>query len=195
MIGTAFLTGASAIAVPVQFGVDFTSVGGNYSSSVLDVGYEFQVTSTVTVVGLAAWDINTPNGLPYNVPVGLWTQSGTLLASGIIASGTLPSDPNQQFAEVSITPIVLLPGFYDVAAVDAFAFAPNLPGFTTAPGISFIQTEYNSSSSLGFPGNTDSRYEGYFGGNIVLATPDGASTLLLLSGACMSLGALRRKLA
>ena len=187
-----------------QFGIDFAGGGGTANNDGWNLGYEFQVTSPVTIVGLAAWDGNTPGGLSQAVPVGLWRNDGSLLASATIAAGTLPSDPGDQFADVGIAPITLSPGLYDVAALDPQIFGgfwPSLQNFTEAPGINYVQDRF-AYGGLDFPGQTDSgfygaNFNGWFGGNIVTEAaevPDGGPCFLLLTGTCLVLGIVRRKL-
>src|SRR5271165_3810395 len=94
IFGSALLTVSSATAQ--QFGVDFSGGGGVENNIGWNLGYEFQVTTPVTIVGLAAWDGTAPGGLSQAVPVGLWSDNGSMLASATIAAGTLPSDPGAQ---------------------------------------------------------------------------------------------------
>jgi hypothetical protein len=216
-LGHALLASSSLMAN--QFGIDFTGGGFNgvwcpgYS-----VGYTFQVTSPVTVVGLGDYDPN-PSGFQL-AQVGLWynggsiteygSSPGSLIASTTIAADTQPSGGGL-FAEAAIAPITLQPGYYDVAAFGAEftgagypAYSP-LNNFTVAPGINFVQDSFSyGSGALAYPNFSDeywygSGFVGWFGGNIVLGSPDAvsdaSSSLLLLLGACLTVFAVRRKFA
>jgi hypothetical protein len=69
------------------------------------------------------------------------------------------------------------------------------------PAITFVQSRYSSQgTNFSYPNNNDEPDSVYawFGGNVVLggtAVPDASSSLILLSVACLTLSALRRKLA
>src|SRR6185437_6794828 len=78
------------------------TLGFNFSSAPSSTlfngtyGFQFQVTTPVTVTALAAFNQNAPNGIPSapyvggDVYVKLWTEAGTLVASVTITNGTLP---------------------------------------------------------------------------------------------------------
>jgi hypothetical protein len=210
ILSSAVLTVSSGMAQ--QLGINFTGggIGSYYNGSPLTLGYEFQVTSPVTITGLAAYDPNAPGGIPFDVPVGLWYNGGGLIDSATVLTGT-PAIPGSQFAEVGITPISLAPGLYQVGAYDTQAFTfggggegPPFTGVTFAPGINYVEDSYIYTGGLSYPssdqfGGGDGFY-GWFGGNIVVggsnaSVPDASSSLMLLSGACVALGAARRKLA
>jgi hypothetical protein len=203
-LGSALLIGSSVMAQ--QLGVNFNYTGGaaTAGTSVWTLGYEFQVTSPITLDGLATFDIS--GGLLQDVQVGVWADNGnintssTLIDSAIVPAGTLPT-AGSPFAEVAITPIVLSPGLYDVGSFDVSdPWTADFSGATVAPGISFVQSRYSSDTSFEYPNNNDEPNSviAWFGGNIVVSggsVPDASSSLMLLSAACLALGAVRRKLA
>jgi hypothetical protein len=202
-IGSASLTISSAMAA-IQFGVDFTGGGDFQNNYDYSLGYEFQVTSPVSVVGLAAWDVNGSGGLPQSEAVGLWTDSGTLLRSSTIPAGTLPSDPGNQFAAVGISAITLNPGYYDVAAVGPYTYGngegyPPFTGYTVATGINFVEDRWITSPGvLAYPVNDDYNggLAGWFGGNVVLGNETVPEPSTMIAGALMLLpfgsGAIRQ---
>jgi hypothetical protein len=156
-------------------------------------------------VGLAAYNFDGL-ALAQDVPVGLWTDSGTLVAFATISAGTLPSG-GSMFSEVSIAPITLSDGFYDVAAVDTYAWGgdgyASFTGVTIAPGISFVEDRYLL-GDFGYPttseyGDTGGSFLGWFGGNVVVeggtSVPDETSTLMLLGVVVVTIAAFRRRLA
>jgi hypothetical protein len=153
---------------------------------------------------LAAWDVNGPGGLPQSEAVGLWTDSGTLLASSTIPAGTLPSDAGNQFAAVGISAITLNAGYYDVAAVGPYIFGngegfPPLTGYTVATGINFVADRWITSPGvLAYPINDDFHggLAGWFGGNVVLGNETVPEPSTMIAGALMLLpfgsGAIRQ---
>lgn len=204
IVGSVVLMGSTAIAQ--QLGVNFAATSGA-TGSPWTLGYEFEVTTPVTLVGLATFAPTGAGGLTQDVQVGLWTDDGngpitsTLIDSATVTAGTLPS-ADGPFAEVAVTPITLAPGLYDVGSFDTGDYwTGGVSGVTYAPGIEFVQSRY-STGGLGFsyPNNVDEPDSviAWFGGNIVLAggsVPDASSTLMLLSVACLALVVVRRKIA
>lgn len=205
IVGSA-LFGVSSLMAQ-QLGVDFTgpipdTTGIGFWGYTL--GYDFQVVTPVTVVGLAAYDDNLGPGLTQSVPVGLWNAAGTLIASATIAKGTTPSlGAADFFAETGIKPITLEPGYYTVAADDDWVQSLNqLPNFTVAPGINYVGYAQTPSPVASFTYPTlqvasGTSEEALFGGNIVLGTasaPDGGLTIVMLGMAASGMAFFRRKL-
>src|ERR1700733_3386573 len=224
LLGSTLLAGSSLMAQ--QLGIDFS--GGGFNAIYCpgySVGYTFQVTSPVTLIGLAAYDPD-PSQFPV-VQVGLWNNGGSLTSSGsspgsLITSATIAAHTpatvglGNLFADVDITPIILQPGYYDVASFGSEFTGAGAPAFsalnslTVATGITFVEDSFTyGADALSYPNMSDqwyygSSFVGWFGGNVVLSgtgnivsvsVPDSACSLVLLSGACVALGALRRKFA
>lgn len=190
-----------------ELGINFSDAYFAWPLDGYEEGWEFLVTSPVTVDGLAS---ATHSGfMSGSIRVGLWTVDGTkLLAYGAVPDGT-PVIPGTEFAEVAISPITLNPGYYVVASVGSGSFTGEglFTGMTVAPGIQYVTDEWTTAAGslsdpyegLVFPTRSDgldASDAGYFGGNIVLSesVPDVSSSLMLLSGVCMALDMLRRKL-
>lgn len=207
ILGSALLAVSSVMAQ--QDIVSFSSPGILANDGDWTLGYEFQVTSPITVTGLSAF-ANGPystavTGLDENTAVGLWNSSDALIASATVLAGTAaPLTLDGLFRYASITPMTLPDGTYYVGAEmgdNLYTFYTS--GFASIPGVTFVQDQAVPGSSLAFPdrsfGITASAGGGFFGGNVVIggvsAVPDASSTLALLSGACLTLGLLRRKLA
>jgi len=192
-LGSISLTISSATAQ--QLGIDFEGWNNGGFLTSYSFGYEFQVTSPITVVGLAAWAEG--GSLAQNVPVELWTESGTLLQSATIPAGTSPTLGSfDGFADVGITPITLQPGYYDVAAVSGWYVIVNnstINGITVAPGINLVGGVGTATDGgLAFPGNgPDTGYAGFFGGNIVVSEVPEPSTLALACAGAAGLLAIR----
>jgi hypothetical protein len=191
-----FAVGVAGFSVTTEasiLGVDFSGYSdngiGNFGYT---LGYDFQVTTPVTVVALAAFDDNSGPGLPQAVAVGLWNASGSLLASTTIAQGTLPTlGMANFFAAASISPITLQPGYYTVAAQDDWVQSlTTLPNFTVASGITYLgyaQTP-GGVTALTYPTEqvaSGTGEEALFGGNIVIGPVPEPTTMI--SGAMMLL--------
>ncbi|HEY3755005.1 MAG TPA: DUF4082 domain-containing protein [Opitutaceae bacterium] len=198
----AALAAPFAAANADQLGVQFSSPGTTFQNGDWSLGYEFSVSAPLTVTGLAVYNANFDSGpITVSDDVGLWTQGGSLIASGTVAAGT-PDIVDPFFAAVAITPVVLGPGTYIVAAQNnGQNYAYDTVNLISAPGITYIQDEYISSGSLQFPtassGITQAEGGAWFGGNIVVGTasaPDTASTWTLgLLGLAGIVAASRRQ--
>jgi len=209
-MGGAMLAVSSAMAQEdiVTLTTPVDTFGNNNSFT---LGYEFDVTTPITVIGLSVFAADPSAGLNENTPVGLWNSAEDLLASVIVPAGKVaPLTTDGFFCYADLTsPLILPDGTYYVGAeiqakVDDFTWATN--GITTIPGVTFVEDQSVASTTLAFPSDSDglsANDAGWFGGNVVvdpattseLSVPDAPSALVLLSGACVALGALRRKLA
>lgn len=151
------------------------------------LGYEFNVTSPITVIGLSAFTANPAAGLNENTPVGLWDASQNLLASATVLSGTtdpLTSDGFFRYATLSV-PITLPDGTYYVGAefeanVDLYTYYVN--GLATMSGVTFVGAQDIEGSNLSFPSPRSPASDGFFGGNVVVQVPEPGVTMLLLMG-------------
>ncbi|HSY18343.1 MAG TPA: hypothetical protein VK815_08420, partial [Candidatus Acidoferrales bacterium] len=125
-------------------------------------GFQFQVTTPVTVTALAAFNPNAPAGIPGapyvggDVYVKLWTEAGTLVASATITNGTLPM-AGTFFSATSITPIVLQPGIYRIGSDSyyPYSYVSVFPGYDSASGLTYLYSCDASAPgppySLGYP--------------------------------------------
>jgi hypothetical protein len=145
----------ATISVKAQtLGFNFNSVTNHFASDGL-YGFQFQVTNSVTINGLAAFDANAPSGIPpffgsFPVTVELWTDSGTMLASTTISPGTLPV-PGTSYCTAPITPMTLQPGTYRLESTAYIPWSSNAP-LPNAQGLAYLSACYNSGN------NPDSDY-------------------------------------
>ena len=173
-------------------------------------GWEFSVTSTVTVTDLGVYD-RSNDGFLHSHTVGLWTSNGSLLADTILAAGAsgtadvVSGGGTGAFRYNSIGPLVLGPGDYVVAASviarddDGVFFSTTTPP-TTAPGINFLQLLYTTNGYT-FPTTTGPGVYGAYNANFRIASPRSAATpepgaLSLLTGAgvaCVGFTRSRRR--
>ncbi len=182
----------ASVATPAlladSLGVTYSDTTGfvDLGNPPFTLGWEFTVTSSIQVNGLAIYD-QDENGLVDSYQVGIWNSSGTLLVSGTVASGT--TDPLiDQFREVGVTATVLAPGDYFIGAVfttgdDPVVFPGNsLTDFASGAGVTYDGATFANGSTLADPTNADAS-PGFFGPNFVYtsttATPEPSSVLLL----------------
>jgi hypothetical protein len=108
------------------------------------LGYSFDVTSSFAVDGLGVWDSGS-NGINTTVQAGLWTSTGTLLASVSISDSSTPvaSASNAgQWLFADIPSLTLTPGSYVIGSI-FFTLAPvvnfgSVNSFSTIPEITNV---------------------------------------------------------
>ncbi len=168
---------ASGQTVNAGLVVDFT--GGAPASPTGDTigGWEFQVTSTITVNALGFWDEGA-NGLTNRHDVGLWDISQNLLASTTVTTASTPvasTSSAGQWLFNAIAPLSLTPGNYVLGATfannDADLARLNTIATTTA-GVTFVTARQSASSSLAFPTILSPGLNaGIFGPNLLTQNP------------------------
>ena len=168
-LGLLIVVTGQAYATPL---VDFSSrtdsfdwTGENYT-----LGYQFRVNTSVTVDALGLFDFGG-NGLSSSHAVGLWTDSGTLITSGVVGPGTLTTEAsvsglgNWVFQE--IPNLTLSAGIYRIGASynndDLVVW--NTPNIITVPDITYLSLAFDGNiGGLNFPtggiGNGTDRYLG-----------------------------------
>jgi len=151
-------------------------------------GYQFQAQQDFSVDALLWFDWGS-NGLQFSRQVGLWTDSGTLLGSVVVNSGTSssffgqPQTQGQYRGELLATPIALTSGaIYRVGGVetggeDRGVFQPT--SIVTSSEITHLGTvaDFNPGPpTFEFPGDfTPGQTSGYVGGaDLHIAHDNGA---------------------
>ncbi len=191
-------TGARLYAGPsIDPAVTYTSTSTDFDSRPFTLGYEFTLSSAVTVDALGYW----VDGNGDDHDVGIWNSSGNLLTSTTVL-GTDPVTAN--FAWASVSDLTLGPGTYTIGGqlnqtVSGNEFPAAALGVSTIPGFTWVADEQIEGTGLVFPTEVD----GGYGNNGILtvdfsvtsgnSVPDGASTLGMVGGAMVLLGALRRR--
>ena len=175
---------------------------GNISG--VTFGWAFDVSSTIQVSGLGAWDSNAA-AFDRDVEAGLWTDAGALLASATISGGspTEASNGDGVWRVESIARLTLDPGRYMVG----MTFFGNTPlaqfdtSFTTIPEVTYVeprqQSSLNPDNGLDFPDITAIDDEGIFGPTLLLAEPTALpepATLALFGFGLAGLGWAARRL-
>jgi len=191
------LLAPNARAGSVNFLLDATSntnTPPDYGASTWNLGFQFNVTSSITVYGLANFYDGVP--FPQDQQVGLWDSNGNLLASTYVSS----TDPIQGFWQYSFlsVPVVLSAGSYVVGGEGGADYSGVWNTVTMAPGTSYTTDLYTynggANTPLVEPTATEGVPYGWFGGNAVVspsATPEPQS-FLLLGAPLVGLGILRR---
>ena len=206
-----FVCGLVAAFAPslqaTPFGQAFTgaAVGSQLGNGPYTIGWEFDVTGTITVNGLAVYHDNGA-GLLENHDVGIWDSLGNLIVSATV----IPADPClvdqlgiQTWCTVGVH-ATIGPGTYTIGAVwnnllDPLIFPGTLAGEGIAnvngPNVFFIQNEFIAGGVLTDPINTTGDTMSYFGPNFTYgsAVPEPGTLALLGSGLLGAVGIARRK--
>lgn len=168
--GIALLT----VAVPVAhaqtpaFSITNTT-GAGLANPPFTLGFSFTANSSIDVSALGIFD-DSQDGLLESHEIGIFDNSGNLLVSTTLGSGTSGTLINQ-FRYVNVAPVTLSGGAtYFVGAVyetgaDALIFPGGSTGFTTAPQITYDQSRFGFGSTLTFPSGSGGGGDGYFGPN------------------------------
>jgi hypothetical protein len=186
MVGAAMLVAAPAISSASTLGVDLATslvLGAAFADT--NVGWQFSVSAPITIDGLGMFDYNA-DGLFESHQVGLWDNSGTLLASTTVTSASTPvpsAFARGDWLFQSIAPVALTPGTYVVGLHDTLVSDVNMASaFKTAPQITVLAGRYSSGTGFAEPGVSATLPD--FGPNIRIQAPvpEPASMLLLGSG-------------
>jgi hypothetical protein len=199
--GSALIVGPATVAEATSIGLDLLSDTTIFAvGDFHNIGWQFTVNAPITVDGLGMFDVNAA-GLGEAHQVGLWNNSGTLLAQTTItnASTFVSSVSNSgDWLFNSIAPIVLAPGTYVTSAFYAtnadLVMADST--ITTIPQISFLAPRLSAEAFFAEAGVFGSVERGVFGADIRVSdvsVPEPVTLLLLGSGLAGLALTLRRR--
>jgi hypothetical protein len=191
---------AAGVLAPLRLSADSLALNPSgplqsYDGSGEIDGFAFSATSAVDVTALGIFagpSLSLPGG---SFAVGLWTDSGTLIASTSVTA----ADPSQDsFFFHSIAPVSLIAGQNYVvgAQMGGGVLTYFGGGYSMVDGLEFLGNRWESSSSLIMPTGYDgpSNDPGYLGGNLLVSTavPEPSTGLLVLGVLVIVLGLGRR---
>jgi hypothetical protein len=193
-----FVLAAAGAAPAATSAISTDPVSPPFGEQSYSVGWRFQALQNVSVVSLGALDPDSQNGLASSMDVGIWTDSGTLLASLTVPAGTAGTLVDNYLYADLITPISLTTGdFYRIAdsptsGLNAYMFSG--VSVTDSAAVGFDQGyEATSNNSLTFP-TTSGGSSAFFGPNFQYV-PEPTSFALVALGfaACAGYRSPRRK--
>jgi MYXO-CTERM domain-containing protein len=190
--------------------VNFDNTPGvSVSGPNADIGWEFSITSPISVIQLGFWD-EGGNGLGEQHPIAIWSSSGSGDLASALVGATIPAGtgstlaPGSLFRMVDVTHTILPAGDYVIGArlpeeqVDPFkdGSVNNITNLVLGPGINLIEKRFGGGPVIPFqrPDGTD-RGVGIFGPNFAyLAVPEPSSLALAIGLASLAgLGVWRRQ--
>jgi hypothetical protein len=191
---------AAGVLAPLRLSADSLALNPSgplqsYDGSGEIDGFAFSATSAVDVTALGIFagpSLSLPGG---SFAVGLWTDSGTLIASTSVTA----ADPSQDsFFFHSIAPVSLITGQnYVVGAQMGGGVQTYFGGdYTMADGLQYIGSRWVNSACLTMPFCYDGPGSdpGYLGGNLLItpatATPEPSSTGLMVLGVLVILAGM-----
>ena len=186
-------------------GIDF--LGGNQASPVAlqTLGWQFNLATTRDVTSLGIFDIGS-NGLIDSHQVGIWTTSGTLLASATVTNASTVVASTSSSGRWMFTALgsvlTLGPGSYIIGADYLTASDPVMTSASSLfgdPDVTFLNGRFvaTQTAAFDFPDDSFSTTGGHFGPNFQLASatvPEPSSlALIALGGGVLALVRRRRQ--
>lgn len=178
---------AQTPAVSISGASEFGPVTGTY-------GWAFTLSTTLSVTDLGYFDFGG-NGLNEAHQVGIWTNTGTLIVSATVPSGTTGT-LNSGFRYVLVPTTLLAPGDYVIGGFDSGTSSDPIEvgaTITTAPGITYNGSAVSGANAFSFP-SEPGQGNSYFGPNFEFSNvPEPATIGLLIFGGLSACGLVRKK--
>ena len=164
---------ACAVSTGAQAGPgwEFQQAGNSYTNGSWNFSNNFRVLSTITVTGLGYY-ADPVNSSVDNNPVALFNSAGALLASATVTNANAALG---HFRYITISPLTLLAGDYQIAGVSASdTYTWNDIGFATDSQIQYLgnnwQQDTNGVADF-LAGSRNDVSDGYWGANIFIGQP------------------------
>jgi hypothetical protein len=188
--------GLALAQVPAITGFTGATAFGSINDTAQTIGFTFTANSSLIVSALGFWEQNTGANLTQTHQVGLWTSTGTLLASATVAvNGAVTG--NWRYATIS--PVTLTAGqSYTVGSAITSPFTDtfsrvDVPGgtITSSPLISVTSSALNASAAgFSFPGVADPIAFARLGPNLMVqAAPPPPTAVPISPVALIAIGA------
>lgn len=201
LVGGMLVTGAEAtLMLDLNTGGSALPCGSGCGANGTTFGWAFTVLNTITVDGLGVWDARS-DGLGTSSLAGVWTNTGTLLASATVSDGSAPvasASSDGRWLFETITALTLTPGDYVIGHVffDTLPLAQVLAPFVTIPDITGIAGRLGSFNG-GLTAPLDFFDVPVFGPTLHLQdsapVPEPATWLLLGTGLAVVVGLRARR--
>ena len=192
-----FVASVTTQAAPLA--LDFSG-GQQFAPGVFhNIGWSFQVNSSVTVNSLGVFDVGA-DGLSERHQVGIWDSSNNLLAQTTVFSGATAvasASSLGQWLFQDIAALTLGPGTYVIGAfysTSADTVIGNATGLTLDSNLSYLASRAGSGGSFDQPGVYGLVEPGVFGPNMQLeaaAVPE--PNMLALLAIATAAGAFARR--
>ncbi|EAQ97170.1 DUF4082 domain-containing protein [Congregibacter litoralis] len=162
------LTSTIVAAGPI---IDLTTPGAEFGSSSYTLGFEFAVSSAISVTSLGVYDSGA-DGLEESAQVGLWSNAGDLLTSTLVPAGTA-GELDGLFRFESISPYLLSAGqtyvvgaYLGGAGIASSCDTGQGGACAIDPQVSVFNDRYSPfDSTFGFPTQTDNTGGVWLGAN------------------------------
>lgn len=188
-----------------SLGIDF--LGGQPANPVplQTLGWQFNLATTRDVTSLGIFDIGS-NGLIDSHQVGIWTTSGTLLASALVTNASTAVASTSSSGRWMFTALgsvlTLGPGSYIIGAdyvTSSDQVMTTVSSLFGNPDVTFLNGRFASpeTPAFDFPNSSFNTTGGHFGPNFQLASttvPEPSSlALIALGGSVLALVRRRRQ--
>ncbi len=182
--------------------INLTTPGDEYESSFYTLGFEFTVSSLLSVNSLGVYD-SGQDGLADSANVAIWLASGGAPLASVVVPAGVGGDLDGYFRYASIAPLLLTPNVHYV--IGAFLAGDLATSFNTGQGgvatvdplVTIVLDRFsNFDSAFGFPTETNGEAGAWLGADFRATAPAPVpepATLGLLGLGLAAIRAARRR--